>query len=462
LRNPITTVWVVLGLLLSPPRAEARRYTLPELLEHVARVYPGVVAAREGQAAAQAQLEQAGRLWAPQGELTFGITGSPDVKCADAMGVSGPDKAARQANCITTTATDLRGQNLGNILPLHGVALQLNARLLQPLYTFGKIEAARNAAKAGVDVAHGQLDQARNDAKLWAVRAYYGLKWARASKSTLDEGRQRLAEWVKRVDQEIDKGKSSYSESDLIRLKLALDTAELVNLDIVRGVDIAQAGLRFLTGDPEADVDDADLDDVDLVDQPLSYYQDAARVHRPEARMLDAGRQAVRANRKLKLSEMLPDLGLLTTFSYGLATGMDDPQNAFMNRPNFLGAGLALAFRAPLDYALKLGKYDEARAQERMFEAKREQALGGIGLEVRKAWLDAAEARNRRKILAHSEKVARGWYTATDQALQTGVADARDLAESARNYFELRLRHLQALMDQNVTLCTLKNTAGLL
>ena len=127
-----------------------------------------------------------------------------------------------------------------------------------------------------------------------------------------------------------------------------------------------------------------------------------------------------------------------------------------------LGAGLALAFRTTLDFGIKIGKYDEARAQERQLAAKREQALGGIAIEIRKAWLDAAEARGRRKILAHSEKVARGWYTATDQALQTGVADARDLAESARNYVELRLRHLQALMDQNVTLCTLKSVSGLL
>src|SRR5687767_108151 len=128
--NPSTRAWLVLGLLLAPFPAAARRYTLPELLEHVSRVYPGVVAAREGQAAAQAQLEQAGRLWAPQGEITFGLTGSPDVKCADATGFSNTtDKAARQANCITTTATDLRGQNLGNVLPLHGVVLQLNARL---------------------------------------------------------------------------------------------------------------------------------------------------------------------------------------------------------------------------------------------------------------------------------------------------------------------------------------------
>jgi outer membrane protein TolC len=461
----------VLATLVAAP-AQARRYTLTELLEKVGRDYSGVVAAREGQAASEAQLAQANRLWWPSGEITFGITGSPDVKCIGPATLDGSgnvqipavdaNQALRQQNCVATSATDLRGANLFQVLPFHGVALNLNARLLQPLYTSGKIEFARAAAKAGVDVSRAQVDAARNEAKLWAVRAYYGLKSARAALATLDDGLGRLRAWVKRVDQEIEKGKGSYTESDLIRLKLATDTAEIARLDIVRNLDLAHAGLKLLTDDQDADVDEGDLEDAELVQQPLSFYQDAARTHRPEARMLDAGRYAVRANRKLKIAEMLPDIGLLTTFGYGLATGVDDPQNAFMNRPNYLGASLALAFRQPLDFALRLGKYQEARAQERQLEARREQALGGIGIEIRKAWLDAAEAGDRTKILAHMEKIARGWYTATDQALQTGVADARDVAESARNYVELRIRHLQALMDKNVTLCTLKNTAGLL
>jgi outer membrane protein TolC len=454
----------LLCAMLAPRSVQARKYTLPELLEKVSRDYPGVTAAREGLAASEAQLSQANRLWWPTGEITFGITGSPDIKCTDgnAAGLVSPDQAARQRNCVATSATDLRSSDVGAVLPLHGVALNLNARLIQPLYTSGKIEFARAAAKAGVDVSRLQVESAKNDAKLWAVRAYFGLKSARAAKATLDEGRDRLKAWIKRIDQEVDKGKGSYTESDLIRLKLASDQADIVGLDITRNLDLALAGLKFLTGDNEADLDDADLDDTELVEQPLSYYQDAARTHRPEARMLDAGRLAVAANRKLKIAEMLPDIGLVTSFGYGLATGVDDPQNAFMNRPNYLGGGIALALRQPLDFALRLGRYDEAKAQERQLEARRDQALGAIGIEIRKAWLDAAEARDRTHILAHSEKVARGWYTATDTALQTGVADARDVAESARNYVELRLRHLQALMDRNVTLCTLRNTAGLL
>ena len=444
--------------------AAARTYRLADLLEKVGREYAGVQAAQEGQHMAEAQLSQANRLWAPTGEVTFGITGSPDIKCTDgnASGIVSPDQRYRERNCIATTATDLRSTSKLAILPLHGVALNVQARILQPLYTFGKIESAQALAHAAVDNAKAQVEKDRNEARLNALRAYYGLKLARAAKGTLDDGKGQLASWVTKIDSDIDKGKSAYSESDLIRLKIALDNAELVGLDFERTLEFALGAIRYLTNDPEADIDGDDLDDVELVDQPLSFYQDTARLHRPEARMLDAGRAATAANRRLQIAQMLPDLGLATSVGYGLATGVDDPQSAFVNRPNFLGAGLALVARQPLDFALKLGRYDEAKAQERQMAARRDQALGAIGLEIRKAWLDTVEAKGRGKVLAHAEKIARGWYHATDQALETGVADSRDVAESARNYVELRIRHLQSLMDQNIALAVLRNSAGVL
>jgi outer membrane protein TolC len=459
--------FIIAAVMLAPARSEARRYTLSELLAKVAHDYVGVTAAREGEAVSQAQIHEANRLWAPTGMVTFGITGSPDIKCVGAANPDGSlpsvdsNQARREQNCINTSSVDL-AHSTDAILPVHGVALNLGVNLVQPLYTFGKIEAAQAAAHAGYDLARGQTDVARNDARLWAVRAYFGLKWARAAKSTLGDGIKQLDSWVKKIDDQIDKGDTHYSISDVTRLKIALDNAKLVGFDIDRGLDLSVAGLRLLTNDPEADVDDQELGDAEIVDQPLDFYQDAARTHRPEARMLEAGTRAAKANRKLKLANMLPDIGLTGSFNYGLATGVDTPQNAFMSRPNTLGASLLLGARVPLDIAVKLGQYDEARAQERQLAAKREQALGGIGIEIRKAWLDFEEARQRREVLEHAEKVARGWYNATDQALNTGVAEPRDLSESARNYVELRLRHLQALMDQNINLAALRNSAGIL
>ncbi|HWE28819.1 MAG TPA: TolC family protein [Polyangia bacterium] len=444
--------------------AAARRYTLPELIAQVNASYPGVQAARQGVESADAQLSQATRLWWPTGQLTFGITGSPEVRCIDPVTgkpwTQGGDQARALSSCIRTDVVDLRSGE--QVLPYHGVAFNLGLNLIQPLYTFGKIEATRNAAQAGLDSARAQVDKDRAEVTFNVTRAYWLLKWARAAEATLDDGITRLKDWVKKINDEIDKGKTTYTENDLVRLKLALDAAELTALDVDKAKELGLSGLRMLTDDDAADIDDSELDITDAGVEPLSYFEDAARTHRAEARMLAAGAKATRANKALQLANLLPDLGIALSFTYAYAQSVDDPQNGFMNHPNALGAGLSLVMRYNLDVAERLANRSKASSDNRMMVERRKQALGGIYIEIENAWLDARAARRRSDLLAHSEKVARGWYNAVDENLQIGVAESRDLVDAARNFFELRMRHLQSIMDVNMATATLKQTAGVL
>ena len=461
----VALVALAVAVALSPRSAAARRYTLPELIAKVNAQYPGVLAAREGVASADAQLSQATRLWWPTGQLTFGLTGSPEVRCIDPVTHQpwtepGGNQARALSNCLQTGVVDLRSGE--EVLPVHGVAFNLGINLVQPLYTFGKIEAARHAAQAGLDVAKAQVDKDRQDVTFNITRAYWLLKWSRAAAATLDDGISRLKDWVKKINDDIDKGKSTYTENDLVRLKLALDTAQLTALDVEKGEELGLSGLRMLIDEPDADIDDDELDIIDPADQPLAYYEDAASTHRPEARMVAAGMHAARAQRALHLANLMPDIGLAVSFTYAYAQSIDQPYNAFMNQPNALGAGLSLVMRYNLDVAERLANHSKAVSDERMAIERRKQALGGIYIEIQNAWLDARNARRRADLTGHSEKVARGWYNAVDQNLQVGVADSRDLVDAARNYFELRMRHLQSIMDVNMATATLKQAAGVL
>jgi outer membrane protein TolC len=445
-------------LLLLPASANANKYTLQALLARVKSDYPGVAAARANIDVADAQLSQARRLWWPQGQITFGFTLAPSIQCfgpPDAMGVSHRDVI----NCTNTDKNTSSITNF-NISDFTNPALKLDLNLIQPLYTFGKIEAAIKAAHAGEDAARAQLAAAEADATFNAIRAYWGVKAARAAAGTISDGRDRVKAWVGTIDDALEKGTGKYTEQDLLRLKIAVDTLELGLLDLKKAETVAVAALRTMTVDPTADVDDDELEVAEFVEHPLNYYEDAALVSRPEARLLDAAGNALHAARKLRLAEMLPDLGLVGSFNYYYVRNVDDPHNAFLNHPNSLGVGLALAARQPLDIPLRLASWDKARAEERAFAQKRKEALGGIALEIEKAYADADAARKRNKLTAHGEKIARGWYNSVDQLLQVGTVESKDLVDAARSYFELRLQHLSAIMDLNVALAGLKRAAG--
>src|SRR5262249_32927153 len=133
---------------------------------------------------------------------------------------------------------------------------------------------------------------------------------------------------------------------------------------------------------------------------------------------------------------------LALSFTYAYAQTVDDPQNAFLNHPNALGAGFSFVVRYNLDVAQRLATHTKSVADDRMAAERQRQALGGIYIEIENAWLDARAARRKSDKLGHSEKLARGMYNSVDQNLKVGVAESRDLVDAARNYFELRMRHL--------------------
>ena len=449
-------------LLLSVPAlASSHVYSLTALVHKVKQDYPAVEAARHSLSAAEAQVSQASRLRLPTGELTFGLTGSPSVRCTDSSGTIPANQAAREMNCIDTSVNDLNHQGGIDALPIHGAAFRLELKLAQPLFTFGKIDSARSLARSGRDVASEQIHLAEATAVENATRAYWGLRGARTAAATIEDAKHHLGDWVRKIDADMDRGKSTFTETDLIRLKLSLETAELLLLDMRRNEEVALAAVRTLTGDPEADVDANDVEAVEVALKPVGFYEDAARLHRPEARMLNAAKSAAAANRSLKLAELLPDIGLVGSFAYGFAQGVDDPVNAFVNHPNTLSLGLYLAIRQPLDFGPRLGRLTQAKAEERQLEAKRREALGGIALEIDRAYAATKEALKRSERTEHGEKLALGWFRSVDDNMKLGIGDSRDLADAARNYFELRLRHLQSMIDFNIAVAALQRAAGI-
>ena len=69
-----------------------------------------------------------------------------------------------------------------------GLFVGAQVDVTQPLYTFGKIAHARNAARAGLDAQRALADEAAGDLAVDAARAYWGVKLARELGVMLDDG----------------------------------------------------------------------------------------------------------------------------------------------------------------------------------------------------------------------------------------------------------------------------------
>jgi outer membrane protein TolC len=440
--------------------AQAKGFKLDELLDLARKGNPGLKANAQATAGAEAQALGAYRSRFPTGELTSMLAPMTEIRCDS----GDPNNPSTVDNCFKTNFSFQSSKTFDAITNIHGIFTRTELKLVQPIYTFGKIDAGITAAEAGVEAIRNQQSGKINDVELNVRKAYWGAKLARELLSMLNEGIDFLTEAQKKIDQELAEGEGNASVTDRLRLRTMRAEIEARVLEAQRGYDLAKAGLRALIG-PNApadlDVDDEPLAALTVPGRELGQYTDLAHTKRPEVKALDQMVAAKRALADLEWRRQLPDFFLVGTAQYAYANSVDHPRNAFAYNPfNTSGAGLAAGLRVPLDLFAKNASAHKLRAEAQEAEFRRSEALGGINFEVEKAFAEMKEADLRLKTLQKGEKAARQWIAAIMQNISVGLAETKDFSDALLAFFQSRARVLQGQYDYNVAVASMTRVSG--
>jgi len=439
--------------------AQARVYTLEELLELAKRSNPGLVAGARQTAQVEAQLSEARRSWLPSGELLSFVGPSPSLRCLPEAGRSPSEftKKFREEHCAQTDDYEAS-------VTLKGVYTRTELRVIQPLYTFGKISAGTNAARAGIAASRDREQGLVADLELNVRRAYWGAKLGRDILETIKDGMGYLDEAQKIIEKNLSTGTGTSTVVDRHRLKAMRAEIDARVLEAEKLAALAIAGLRALIG-PEApndiQVDAEPLEAPTIPERPLTQYQEQARLSRPEVKALNHLVDAKRALADFEKRKQYPDLVAIGGVTFAFASSVDNPKNAFANDPfNTLSAGLAVALRMPLDLGVRNARSVRVSAEaEEVFHRRRE-ALGGIGFEVERAYAEMIEAQKRSKIMQSGEKTGKAWITTVAQNFSAGLAETKDFADGLVAFFQFRVRALQAIFDVNIAAASLGRAVG--
>ena len=450
---------ILIVVLFLPAAALARSYRLDEILDLARKGNPGLAAGEQATAGIEAQLLEANRSWMPSGELNSILTYAPSIHCQDKDG-----NLSDQHNCVQTESVGANSSGFLHSITPAGVFTRTELKLVQPVYTFGKISAGVAAAESGVKASQNRQFGLVADLELNVRKAYWGAKLASEILATLNEASGYLDTAQKKIEEELAEGSGDASVTDRLRLRTMRADIDGRILEAKRMADLAHVGLRALIGaDAPVDLEvDADpLDALQVPDRPLKRYEDEARESRPEVKALDHMVAAKRALAQLESRRQYPDLVLIGTAAYAYTSSVDTPQNAYFNDPfHALGAGIAAGFRMPLDLGVKSARAAKLQAEAKEAEQKRREALNGIAFEVEKAHTELTEASKRTKVMQKGEKAGRQWIAAVAQNIAVGVAEAKDFSDALLAFFQARVRYLQSMYDYNMAAAALTRASG--
>ncbi|MFW5876586.1 MAG: TolC family protein [Myxococcota bacterium] len=444
-RMPASPLVLLLAVLLPGPSPSMAQEgadpvtDLSSLTSRAERTFPTVAAADQAIEAARAQLAEAKISPYFQLEATAAFAVMPDAQGTPAYS---PDSQ----------------------LPIDnqwGPATRVGVEGAIPLYTFGKLKAARQAAKAGVEAAEAGRTQSLAELRFDVRRAYFGLQMALDLQQMVSEGRPKLADALERMEEKLADDDPDVNIMDKWRLASALAEVDARASEAQRLESTTRAALETLSGVSELRVPPCPLETVEFDPRPVERYVDRALTTRPETRKLEAAVKARDADVTRHKAGYLPDLGLALGASFGYAPGVTNQNNPFvLNRANRRTLGAALVARWSLDLWGNVHRVRRAKAQHAETAAQARAASEGIRIEVTKAYQSLEDARRREEAWAGGERQGRSWFVAAVQGYQVGTAEPKDLVDALKAYFTARFNHLMAIREHNEALAELERVSG--
>jgi outer membrane protein, multidrug efflux system len=435
------------GTYVPPPPSlpTGHAYSLAECLALADRNHPNLWAARARLAYVHAQLDEA--TWVPFSQFTANFGG----------GVLPPIYGTAQFGSSAQSARNINFLN--GLDPI--VHFDMNGTI--PLYTFGKITSAKEAATAQVRVSEWDLEKVRQQSRMDVRRAYFGLMTARDARYLADEIRKELEKAIDSIKKKIAKDDKSVGEPDQLRLEILLEEVEARSGDAGKSEAQAMAALRFLTGvDRNFDVPDEPLKPPTTELPPVERYLAAAKTQRPEVNMAHAGIAARQALVDFARAKLFPDIGLSLGTDYTRAPGATLQPGVWAFDPfNHFYYSALLGARWSLDLLPGAARVAEAESQLEETRALERFALSGLGVEVQSAYAAVVEAKSREASWSRAEHKAKQWISTIEDRIDLGTEDEKALTEPLRAYVNARAQHLVAIMDCNVTQSQLALASGL-
>lgn len=413
--------------------------TWDEAVRMMDRKSPLVKAARAGVDSFRAKLSQAEWARTPTFRVEGGFAAGPEIP-ALGINLADPDDVIAY---------------LGRI----------KVQMVQPVWTFGKLDALERAAQRGIEVGHQEVAIAQWELRYRLAQAWYAQLLGAELDDILGEGKK----WLDKAEERMArlKAEDSLDYDQMEHLRLKTRVAEFYQLEAENAlvVDSAQAGLqKLLQTEPGVRVE---LSDDTLA--PLEYelfelerYLRTARVSEPKLQMARLGHAAKVALADKTNADLWPDIFFLAEASVADTNVSDTEDSAIANDPaNQSSIVVLLGFRWYLDVGVRIGKADSARADARKlkYQADTLQDLGD--LKVRELYTKLKNARSLIDVYRRSQKAAQGWLNATWDLYDAGFGSFRDVMDALVQFYGKKLTFLKTVHDHNLLVWELSRAVGL-
>ena len=417
------------------------RWTLDACVQRATDRAPVVRAARERAAMAEARYDEVRWRWLPEVKLTTLFSYAPG-----------------QSGDVDENASAV----FGNWGPL--VRFEIKGEM--PLYTFGRLAADDDVARAHYEVARARAADALHDVTLDIQEAWHDQAAARARADVLELGLAELQAIRRHISELEDEDDEDLDPVDALKVRVRISDLQIRLRAERRAERRARAGLRLLLA-----VDKADADAFAVVDEkpfpvllelaPIDEVTAMARVFSDDLRAHRLDEQAARHEVRARDRDLYPEFFAAALFRIGYAQASEVQLSPFTDDPgNSWEAALVFGMRVPLDIPQGLSRRSVAEAERDRAGRRRQVRRLQLQLRVTELHGKVADRLRLLPVLRDAAEAARSWFFARKSTFDAGLSSLGVHLSAVSQLVDRQLTLIDAVHDLNVGVATLARHVG--
>lgn len=345
-----------------------------------------------------------------------------------------------------------------------GLFTRLRISGAQPIFTWGSINKAIDAAQKAVDATQFQFEAKKDDIKVRLYELYYSYVLVLEIERLLKDAQDKIDQVENSIDGALEDGED-IDETDVYKFKVFKSQFGIQKAEVDQSILFVKETWAYILRNDNKIVYNPSvryLDPPSTTLSELGYYQNSAFLNRNELRGIDTGKEALVKFIDFQKAQNLPGLYLGFTATYASTPVRPRQSNPFISTPeNTFNAAIGLTIRQNLNFFQSKTQLERARIELRKMDYLSDAARDGILLEVNQAYQKAAVAEAKVEKTDEALLTTKKWLRMEQQDYDFGIGEVKDLIDAMKMELELRLKEKESIFEFNTSMAKLNNAAGI-
>lgn len=346
-----------------------------------------------------------------------------------------------------------------------GIFTRLRISGVQPIFTWGAVGKAIEAAELGIRAVEQKSEATKNEIQILLSELYFSYVLSLEIERLLRDADDKMGQIERAMDKQERENPADLDESDVFKFRVFKAQFGIQREEVKRSLEFVRESWNYALRNDNGIIYEPItrfLDPLFSDISELSYYQNSAMVNRPELKAINYSQDALSMYISSLRAQNKPGLFLGFTTTFASTPVRPRQPNPFIRTPeNTFNTSVGFTIRQNLNFFQAKTSIQRSRLEGNRLKYIEDAVKDGIMLELNDSFRIAAISKAKVDQTQEALKIAKEWLRSEQLDYDLGFGESKDLIDAVRQELELRLEEKQSIFEYNQAMATLNNTAGL-